>query len=49
MDVRLETVDLEVEREHIRGTVLSPPSQLPAVAVLLGYGPPSWRPHPQPW
>lgn len=38
MDVRLETIELDVERERICGTVLSPPSQLPGVLFVHGWG-----------
>jgi len=38
MDVSLETIELAVEQERISGTVLSPPSQLPGVLFVHGWG-----------
>lgn len=38
MDVSLETIELEVEQDRIGGTVLAPPSQLPGVLFVHGWG-----------
>jgi len=38
MDVSLETVELAVEQERISATVLSPPSRMPGVLFVHGWG-----------
>ena len=38
MDVRLENIELAVEQDRVCGTVLSPPSQLPGVLFVHGWG-----------
>ncbi len=38
MDIRLETVELDVEDERICGTVLSPAARLPGVLFVHGWG-----------
>lgn len=38
MDVSLETVELEVDRDRLGGTLLSPPPRLPGVLFVHGWG-----------
>lgn len=38
MEIRLQSVDLSVQRERLRGTVLSPASELPGVLFVHGWG-----------
>ena len=38
MDVRLENIELQVERDTISGTVLTPAAQLPGVLFVHGWG-----------